>query len=110
MSPWSSSHFRAHWKRTAAIAAPLLLPLAAWPGATPASKCAYVICIMAAYWILELAEIPVTALIPAALFPLLGIMGTAEVSSLYFNSSIMLMFGSRSLAKSLFTGVKDTGL
>ena len=48
---------------------------------------------MAVWWITEAVPLPVTALIPVALFPLFGIMNGKAVSSLYFNHVIFLFLG-----------------
>ena len=40
---------------------------------------------MGSFWLLELLPIPVTSLLPVVLFPLLGIMTTAEVTSYSFH-------------------------
>lgn len=49
---------------------------------------------MALYWMLDLLPLGITALIPVAVFPLLGIMGTSAVSQLYMKSTCMLVLGS----------------
>ncbi len=48
---------------------------------------------MAIWWITEAVPLPVTALIPVALFPIFGIMNGKLVSSLYFNHVIFLFLG-----------------
>ena len=48
---------------------------------------------MATWWITEAVPLPVTALIPVALFPMFGVMDGKLVSSLYFNSVIFLFLG-----------------
>ena len=77
----------------------LLLPLPIlWPGSV--SRCLYVLSLMGSYWsvsshllpslshlnsgvrLLELLPISATSLIPVVLFPLLGIMTTAQVSEI----------------------------
>lgn len=49
--------------------------------------------LMATWWIFEAIPLGATALIPIAFFPFLGILEGKEVSSSYFNSSIMLFLG-----------------
>lgn len=48
---------------------------------------------MAIWWVSEAVPLAVTALIPIALFPMLGIMDGKEVSSTYFNHVIFLFIG-----------------
>ena len=45
---------------------------------------------MGSYWLGELLPIPVTSLLPVILFPILGIMTSAEVSLFYMKNSCML--------------------
>jgi sodium-dependent dicarboxylate transporter 2/3/5 len=49
--------------------------------------------LMAAWWITEAVPIPVTSLLPVALFPFFGIVDGTKVSSLYFNHVIFLFIG-----------------
>lgn len=44
------------------------------------AECAYVIILMAVYWCTEVLPLAVTALLPALLFPLFGIMQSKDVS------------------------------
>lgn len=44
------------------------------------AECAYVIILMAVYWCTEVLPLAVTALLPALLFPLFGIMESKDVS------------------------------
>ncbi|MDY6978825.1 MAG: DASS family sodium-coupled anion symporter [Pseudomonadota bacterium] len=56
-------------------------------------KAAAVTLLMATLWITEAIPIPATALIPIALFPLLGVMPTAKVTASYANHLIYLFMG-----------------
>lgn len=49
--------------------------------------------LMAVWWISEAIPIAVTALLPVALFPLLGIMNGKTISTAYFNHVIFLFIG-----------------
>jgi len=49
--------------------------------------------LMAVWWVSEAVPIAVTALLPVALFPLLGIMNGKDVSAVYFNHVIFLFIG-----------------
>ena len=44
-------------------------------------RCAYVVIIMAVYWVTEALPLEVTSLIPMVGFPLLGIMSTVRISA-----------------------------
>ncbi|MFH0999759.1 MAG: SLC13 family permease [Bacteroidota bacterium] len=49
--------------------------------------------LMAVWWITESVPLAVTALLPVAVFPLLGIMNGKDVSTTYFNHIIFLFIG-----------------
>lgn len=57
------------------------------------SRTAAVAVIMAIWWVTEAIPIPATALLPVALFPLLGIMKGTTVAATYFNHVIFLFIG-----------------
>lgn len=70
----------------------LLTPLP--EGMSPeALKVAAVALLMASLWIAESVPIPVTAILPIFLFPLLGVMPTGEVTPNYGNSILFLFMG-----------------
>ncbi|XP_052233654.1 Na(+)/citrate cotransporter-like isoform X2 [Dreissena polymorpha] len=83
------------WKNLLII---ILLPIVLLPipvlGKSSVSKCAYAVIIIGVYWVLEVMPIAVTSLIPVFLFPLLGIMPSADVCKNYANDTLMLFFGS----------------
>ena len=56
-------------------------------------KAAAVTLLMATLWITEAIPIPATALIPIALFPLLGVMPATKVTASYANHLIYLFMG-----------------
>jgi sodium-dependent dicarboxylate transporter 2/3/5 len=63
-------------------------------GMTPAAvSVAAVACLMAIWWVTEAAPIAATALLPIVLFPLLGVMKTADVTTAYANHLIYLFLG-----------------
>ena len=49
---------------------------------------------MSGFWMLEVLPITVTAMFPLALFPLMGILNTADTTSCYINDTIMMFIGS----------------
>lgn len=71
----------------------LLLPLLVF-GETSVAKCAYAVIIIGVFWVMEVMPIAVTSLIPIFLFPILGIMPSAEVCVNYANDTLMLFMGS----------------
>ncbi|XP_037034217.1 solute carrier family 13 member 4-like [Bradysia coprophila] len=69
-------------------------------------KCAYVILLMAVFWMLELLPLAVTALLPVALFPFFGIQSTGAVAANYMRETAMMFIGGISLA----LGIQYSGL
>jgi sodium-dependent dicarboxylate transporter 2/3/5 len=57
------------------------------------TRTAAVALLMAVWWVTEAIPIPATALLPVALFPLLGIMKGKMVAPIYFNHIIFLFIG-----------------
>ena len=69
-------------------------------------KCAYVGLLMAFCWMLELMPLAVTALLPVALFPIMGVASTAYVSVQYLNKTCMLFVGGK--WNTLHTGISSS--
>ena len=63
------------------------------PGRPEVTLTASVAFLMAFWWITEAVPLAVTALLPMALFPLLGIMDGRQVAPVYFNHIIFLFLG-----------------
>ena len=57
------------------------------------TRAAAVAVLMAVWWVTEAIPIPATALLPVALFPLLGVMNGKNVAGMYFNNVIFLFIG-----------------
>jgi len=76
------------------ISAAVLLALGDLDPAHPlATRTAAVAIIMAAGWLTEAIPLAVTALLPLALFPLLGVEKSSDVAAMYFNDTIILFLG-----------------
>ncbi|MDC0598699.1 SLC13 family permease [Gammaproteobacteria bacterium] len=60
---------------------------------TGALKVAAVALLMASFWIAETVPIPVTAMLPIFMFPLLGVMPTSQVTESYGNQILFLFMG-----------------
>ena len=58
-----------------------------------AMKTAAIAVLMAVWWITEAIPIPATSLLPIVLYPVLGIMGSKEVTLPYANHLIYLFMG-----------------
>ncbi|XP_051886060.1 solute carrier family 13 member 1 isoform X2 [Pristis pectinata] len=68
---------------------------------TKESECAFTMLVVAIYWLTEAMPLSVTALLPALMFPLFGIMKSSEVASVYFKDFHVLLIGVICLATSI---------
>ncbi|XP_052075275.1 Na(+)/citrate cotransporter-like [Mytilus californianus] len=75
----------------------ILLPIILSIG-TKEAKCAYIVILMAVYWITEALPIAVTSLLPIILTPLTGLGSAKTVSSKYLNDVSMLFLGGLMMA------------
>ncbi|XP_046644936.1 solute carrier family 13 member 5-like isoform X3 [Daphnia pulicaria] len=81
-----------YWKTFVLVLVPLiLLPLPINGGKE--GRAAYVIIIMAIYWMVEALPLAITSLLPVVLFPLLGIMDTGKVCTAYMKETNMMFIG-----------------
>ncbi|XP_053382205.1 Na(+)/citrate cotransporter-like isoform X2 [Mercenaria mercenaria] len=62
------------------------------------SSCAYVMLIMAIFWVTEALPINVTALLPVFMFPAVGVMSAGDVGSVFFNSTTLMFIGGMTVA------------
>lgn len=76
-----------------AVALIILLFFNLDPAHPEVTRTAAVATLMAIWWITEAIPIPATALLPVALFPLLGVMPGKAVAGTYFNHIIFLFIG-----------------
>ncbi|XP_071110962.1 Na(+)/citrate cotransporter-like [Haliotis cracherodii] len=69
----------------------------------PKTDCAYVILVMAVFWVTEAVPIAATSLIPIFLFPMMGLLSARTVSATYVNDTSVMCFGSLILAVAIET-------
>lgn len=65
------------------------------------TRCAFVVLVMAMYWVTETLPLPITSLLPVVLFPSLGVLGTIDTCNCYMNDTIMVFIGGLILAISI---------
>uniref|UniRef100_U3K5N2 Solute carrier family 13 member 1 n=1 Tax=Ficedula albicollis TaxID=59894 RepID=U3K5N2_FICAL len=68
---------------------------------TKEAECAYTLFVVAIFWLTEALPLAVSALIPAFMFPLFGIMSSKQVASAYFKDFHLLLIGVICLATSI---------
>lgn len=68
---------------------------------TKEAECAFVLLLMAVLWVTEATPLAITAMLPAILFPLFGIMKSSEVAMVYFKDFHFLLVGVICLATSI---------
>ncbi|XP_078040749.1 uncharacterized protein LOC144471994 [Augochlora pura] len=90
-----------YWKSFVIVLWPLiLLPvvLAVDTKEVTAMRCLFVVGLMAMFWMTEVLPLPITGLTPVVLYPLMGIMSTAETCACYMNDTTMMLIGSMVIA------------
>ncbi|VDI56406.1 solute carrier family 13 (sodium-dependent dicarboxylate transporter), member 2/3/5, partial [Mytilus galloprovincialis] len=80
------------------ILTPIILLPIIYSIETKEAKCAYIVILMAVYWITEALPIAVTSLLPIILTPLTGLGSAKTVSSKYLNDVSMLFLGGLMMA------------
>ncbi|KAG8577472.1 hypothetical protein GDO81_010192 [Engystomops pustulosus] len=68
---------------------------------TKEAECAYVLFVVAVFWLSEALPLSVTAFIPALMFPLFGILPSKAIASTYFKDFHLLLTGVICLATSI---------
>ncbi|XP_062991075.1 solute carrier family 13 member 1 [Elgaria multicarinata webbii] len=68
---------------------------------TQEAQCAYTLFVVAIFWLTEALPLGITALLPALMFPLFGIMASQKVASTYFKDFHLLLIGVICLATSI---------
>ncbi|KAG3277722.1 solute carrier family 13 member 1 [Ictidomys tridecemlineatus] len=79
----------------------LFLPLGSRIHNTKEAECAYVLFVVAIFWITEALPLSVTALLPGLMFPMFGIMRSTHAASAYFKDFHLLLIGVICLATSI---------
>ncbi|TKC35768.1 hypothetical protein EI555_015583, partial [Monodon monoceros] len=65
------------------------------------AECAYILFVVATFWLTEPLPLSVTALLPALMLPMFGIMPSKKVASAYFKDFHLLLIGVICLATSI---------
>lgn len=84
---------KTYWRTLFVITYPLILLPVFMDNNIPALRCLYVVLLMAGYWVTEALPLPVTALIPMVLFPLMGILDSDKTSLCYLKETNMMFVG-----------------
>ncbi|XP_034114549.1 protein I'm not dead yet 2-like [Drosophila albomicans] len=85
-----------HWKGKATVLIPLVtLPILIYGfmKKSPEYKCMYLVVNMAMYWITECIPLYLTSVFPIVFLPLLGILSSELVCSLYFTDTLVMFLG-----------------
>ncbi|XP_074041119.1 protein I'm not dead yet [Leptinotarsa decemlineata] len=82
-----------YWKSLFVVVYPLVLLPVFLTNNVPAYRCLYVVLLMAGLWVLEALPLPITALIPMVLFPLMGVLNSSKTSISYLNETNMMLVG-----------------
>ncbi|UJR22011.1 hypothetical protein I4U23_025078 [Adineta vaga] len=90
--------FKQRWRLLVVILTPLILLPIPLVGNSTQARCGYVVLILTIFWVFEAIPLPVTSLLPLALFPMAGVLRADEVAPHYFRDIITLFFGSMSIA------------
>ncbi|KAK3706204.1 hypothetical protein RRG08_038469, partial [Elysia crispata] len=96
---------RLYWRQIIFILCPALLAPLVFPynETSKESKCLFLLLLTASFWVTELLPIPVTALLPIAFRPLLGISSSKDGIKVFFSDIIMLIIGGVVVAIALET-------
>ncbi|NXC52077.1 S13A1 protein, partial [Aleadryas rufinucha] len=95
------SYLLAYRKFLLIVLTPLLLLPLPLIIKTKEAECAYTLFVVAIFWLTEALPLAVSALLPAFMFPLFGIMGSKQVASAYFKDFHLLLIGVICLATSI---------
>lgn len=85
--------FKTYWRSIFVCIYPLVLLPVFLTNNQAALRCLYVVLLMAGFWVSEALPLPVTALIPMVLFPLMGILDSDRTSLCYLKETNMMFVG-----------------
>ncbi|XP_048737943.1 Na(+)/citrate cotransporter-like isoform X2 [Ostrea edulis] len=91
-------YIRRNIKKIILISFPILLLPIPIVLQSKTGSCAYGLLLMAIFWISEALPLPVTALLPVFVFPLLGVSKVKTMTNLYYNNITFVMIGGLSVA------------
>ncbi|XP_064461385.1 Na(+)/citrate cotransporter-like isoform X2 [Ornithodoros turicata] len=90
MAEHLSTFFWANWRRLMAFFVPIILLPMFVVYDSKESRCAYGFVLISIFWIFQLVHTAVTSLLPVFIFPMLGILTTADISEPYMKDAIMM--------------------
>ncbi|OXU28570.1 hypothetical protein TSAR_004782 [Trichomalopsis sarcophagae] len=89
-----SNFLSVYWKSLIVVVWPIiLLPLIILSD-DKMFRCLYTVALMAMFWVTEVIPLPITGIIPIFLYPLMGVMDTAQTCNCYMNDTTMMFVGS----------------
>lgn len=62
------------------------------------SSCAYVMLIMAIFWLTDALPLNITALLPIFMFPMVGVLSADDIAGVFLNSTSLMFLGSMMVA------------
>ncbi|KAM7309946.1 solute carrier family 13 member 5 [Ixodes scapularis] len=86
------------WRKIIMVSTPILLLPLLFVSDSVKFRCAYVVAVIAVYWIVEPIPIGATSLIPVVLLPMLGVLSTEKTCLLYMNEMIVTFLGTLIMA------------
>lgn len=89
------------WRSWIVLLTPVLLSPLIFVIGSMEARMAFLLLLMAVLWVTEATPLPVTALLPVILLPVLGIMSTDDVCLTYLKESNMMFIGSLMVAISV---------
>lgn len=85
--------FRYHWRGCFIIAVPICLSPLLLSTHSQEAKSGFVYLLIVFYWVSECLPVMVTSMLPIALLPMLGILGSEDTCRSYFKDTTIVMMG-----------------